>query len=117
VFEDPRHFLKVSMRQPRFEASPVVRMAAQARAVADARAKAEALAADARLGICHIVQIEEMSEFVQSSGVVGDQDPISIELALKRRAILTEAADPEAIVAATRSVTVRYRVRFAVEPA
>ncbi len=115
LFDNQRASLTVSMRRPRFEAESAERSAAMSRAIADAKSSAETLAREAGLRITGVTQVEELDDRKEPSGAYGDEDWRGA-YAVAAGELLSEEA-PEALDAAVRQVTVRYRVRFAVDKA
>jgi uncharacterized protein YggE len=117
LFEKSRHTIAVTMRQPQFSATPSIKEAALRAAIADARGKAESLAAEAGLRLTGVIQIEELSNQTGRSGMYGDEDwrgPIAIAAAPRAA---SDAGQYESLEGATRNVTIRCRVRFSVQQA
>lgn len=110
LFADKRRSVSVSMRAPRFDAAAASRAAAQVAAVADARSKAEIVATAANVVLGSVVQIEELDDQVRRSGAYGDEGWGAFAAA-------AGAPDqtPEPLEAATRTRTLRFRVRFALK--
>jgi len=121
LFENQRYSLSVSMRKPHFSASDDARIQARRGAVADAREKATALASEGGLMIKGISQIEELAEKTSASGMFGDQDwgGYAFAGAAVGAADDDSADEPgyEKMEGAHRIATLRFRVRFVVEPA
>lgn len=113
LFDNQRYSLSVSMRSPLFQADIAARREAERVAVADAEAKAQNVAASARLRLSGAIEIEELDVKVSRSGAYGDQDWMGVAMAAGGAA--TEGGG-ESLEAATRSSSLRFRVRFAAEP-
>lgn len=113
IFSNQRFSMAVTMRPPRFGASPEAHAAAQAAAVGDARRKAEAVAASSKVALGRVVQVEEIDERVGRSGAYGDEEWRTFGIAAAGAAAAEEP--PEILEGATRTRTVRYRVRFSME--
>ncbi len=113
LFENQRYSLSVSMRSPLFQADSAARRAAERAAIADAEAKATNVAGSAALRLSGVIEIEELDLKVSRSGAYGDQDWMGFAMAAGSPAAgeVGESLDP-----ATRSSSLRFRVRFAVEP-
>jgi uncharacterized protein YggE len=109
LFASQRYVLSVSMRAPRFDAAPERRASVQAAAVDDARSKAEVVARAAGIALGPVLQIEEIEDRVGRSGAYGDEDWRGF--AAGGMAAAAEEG-PEIIEGATRTRTVRFRVRF-----
>ncbi|HEX5687426.1 MAG TPA: SIMPL domain-containing protein [Ideonella sp.] len=112
LFENQRYSLSVSMRQPLFEAGDGARREAERDAITDAEAKATNVALVSGLTIAGVIEIEELDVKVSRSGAYGDQD-WGIAFAAGGGAA---AESTEPLEAATRSSSIRFRVRFAAEP-
>lgn len=113
-FESPRFSLSVVMRRPSFVAADGARRQTERAAIADARAKADnaASACDLRLG--GVLEIEELDVKTSCSGTYGDADWMSFGEAMAAGGSADEPA--ETVEAATRTSTIRFRVRFSAEP-
>ncbi len=114
LFENPRHTLSVAMKTPTFDAQAEETAAAQARAIADARRKAEIVAAEAAIGLGPVVQIEELPTIQGRSGMYGDEEWRGVAVAAAGSARSAESADYQELEGAKRKSTLRYKVRFAI---
>jgi len=104
---DKRTNIDVRMRSPKFEGTDESKAQARAAALRDARAKADALAAEAAVRITSVLRIEELDGHEQRAsrsehGVVYSMAEDSFE--------------HEELSAATREVEYAFRMRFAIEP-
>jgi uncharacterized protein YggE len=116
LFENQRYTISVDMRRPRFSSDPSSKQTTRRAAIADARAKAEAIAAEAGLRVTGVTQVEELHEQAGRSGMYGDEDwrgPMVIDAAWAP----SDGGQYEPLENASRMVTIRCRVRFSVEPA
>ncbi len=105
-----RSSVAVSMRPPRFDASPAARSAALSGAIADARGKAEDLAGAAGVRLGPVIQVEEIDDRVGRSGAFGDEEWRSM---FGRGGGAPPGGEPPTnLEAAERTRTIRYRVRF-----
>ncbi|MDK2127064.1 SIMPL domain-containing protein [Parachitinimonas caeni] len=110
LFENQRHALSVSMRAPRFDVSIDARRAAERAALADAETKAKNIAECVGLKINSVLEVEELGVKTYRSGTYGDEDWMGVYAGGASAAALDAGDAPEH---ATRSSTVRFRVRFA----
>ncbi len=112
-FQNPRLFLEVSNMSPRFEAAPEATTHALHLAIADARHKAQALAAAANATLGPVLQVEDLGLQHSRSGAYGDND-YGVKYA-----VLSEpsSAGPISLDPAKRQQQVQYRVRFAMTAA
>jgi uncharacterized protein YggE len=111
LFENQRFSLSVSMGRPVFKVEDAARRAAERQAIGEARAKAINIAEMANLKLGGVIEVEELAASVSRSGVFGDQDWGMA--AMGAGAAVSD--EGESLEAATRSTTVKFRVRFAVE--
>jgi uncharacterized protein YggE len=107
LFESQRHSISVSMRRPLFVAADSARRQAEQEAIADASVKAQNIAERSGLNLAGVREIEELDVKVGRSGAYGDQDWMGFAAAAGSAAPSDENLD-----AATRSSTIRFRVRF-----
>lgn len=112
LFENQRYSLSVSMRRPLFQADASARREAERAAIEDAAVKARNAAACAGLLLGGVIELEELDVKVSRSGVYGDQDWMGISVA----AGASSAGGDEPLEAASRSSSIRFRVRYAAEP-
>jgi hypothetical protein len=104
---DKRTNIDVRMRSPKLEGTDESKAQARAAALRDARAKADALAAEAGVRITSVLRIEELDGHDQRAsrsehGVVYSMAEDSFE--------------HEELSAATREVEHAFRLRFGIEP-
>lgn len=117
LFGSVRRTLSVSMRRPEFAAADGARRRAEQAAIADARALAEALAATAAVRIVGVAQVEQLDVLRSRSGAHGDEEFRGVAVAAAAAFSLVEGGDDVPLEAPSRQVGVRFRVRFATQPA
>lgn len=110
LFDNPRYSFNFSMNRPLFGIDVNTIKQAQRAAIADARTQAELLAGACGVRITHVAQVEELVAKVSRSGMHGDEDWGGYAACMAAGA--AGAPAPIALEAASRSNTVRYRVRF-----
>jgi hypothetical protein len=112
IFSNKRYSLSVTMLEPKFDSEPKALADAQASAVENARRKAEAVAGTAGIRLGSVIQIEEIDTRTGRSGMYGDEEWRGTLAAGGSRLAVGE--EGERLMPATRTKTVRYRIRFAV---
>jgi len=105
---DKRTNIDVRMPSPRFEGTDESKAQARAAALRDARAKADALAAEAGVRITSVLRIEELDGHEQR-GYRSDHGVLYSHVAYG-------SFEHEELSAATRDVEYAFRLRFAIEP-
>ncbi|WKB50638.1 SIMPL domain-containing protein [Eleftheria terrae] len=113
LFENQRHTLSVFMRPPRFATSEEARRSAEREALANARTKAENIAAAAGLCLRGVVEVEELGSKIGHSGAYGDEAWGGYAAAAMGPGAGADEDAPVSLDPATRSSTIRFRVRFA----
>jgi len=112
LFENQRYSISVSMRRPIFATNLAARREAERAAIADAENKAANIAGRAGLSLDGVIECEELDTKMSRSGSFGDQDWMG-------GAVAAGGAGGdlgETLEAATRSTSVRFRVRYAATP-
>ncbi len=121
LFSNQRHEFVVKMRQPVFADDLSVSLQAQREAVAQARVKAEVLAQEAGVTLGDIRRVEEGGRSRRASGAFGDDDwwgdDQRFGSAGPALAGATATEDPLPTETPKRTIWVRCRVRFVIEPA
>lgn len=113
LFENQRYAISVSMRRPVFATDKTARREAEKAAIADAESKAANIADRAGLSLDGVIEVEELDVKMSRSGTFGDQDWMGSAAAGG-----SAGGDlGETLEAATRSTSIRYRVRYAATPA
>jgi uncharacterized protein YggE len=116
LFENARRTLSVSMRQPEFVAADGARQAAEHAAVTGARERADRLAAAAGVRVVGVAELEELGVARSRTGAHGDEEWRGARMMVAGAAVLEEGGEDISLEAASRTVTVRFRVRFATQP-
>lgn len=109
LFTNARYTMSVEMQQPRFEAPEGAEAEARTAAIRQARGKALVLAEEAGVTLGAVAQVEELGSQAQGSGAYGDH---SWAAAGGAAASMGGDDNFEELGGATRTRTLRYRVRF-----
>lgn len=112
LFTNQRHTLTVEMQSPEFKPDGLKKEKARRGAISSAKRKAESIAAEARVKLGPVLQIEELAGQTRRSGMYGDErwrgDVVAIAAAPA-----AGGAYPE-LSPATRETTLKFRVRYAI---
>ena len=112
--DQARRVLSVGMR-PEFAPTADARAAAEQEAIADARSRAERLASAAKVRILGAAQVEQLDVTRSRTGMHGDEDWRGFMVGAAAAGGLAEAEADVPLDAASRTTTVRFRVRFATQ--
>jgi uncharacterized protein YggE len=113
LFDNQRYSVSVAMRRPTFLATDSARSDAERAAIANASQKAGNVAAGCGLLITDVLEVEELDTKTSRSGAYGDQDWMGFAAAGAGGGSSDESG--ELLEGATRTSSIRFRVRFAVK--